>query len=164
MNKNNRANQLTKKALVLKLLASLLITIALFTSCGQVEASEADSTIKATNNVFAKTYSVKLDGKDFILAIGEEDFYSFIPKATAKELKIKANGIYEVYYTTRELRVFASVDYSSHIFKKDKKVKSLESFELNFTEENIEDIIKAETNNSFAWLLGLKPYGKMETI
>lgn len=161
MNKNNRSNQLTKKAIAWKLLTSFLITIALFTSCGQVEASEA---VKVTQKEMTKTFAVKLDDKDFILAIGQEDFYSFIPMEVAKELNIKANGVYEVYYTTKEFKVFASVNYSSKVFKDDEKVKALKSVDYNFTEENIEATIKAETGNSYAWSLGLKPYERVVAI
>lgn len=164
MNKNNRSNKLNKKAIAWKLLTSFLITIALFTSCGQVEASEAEGVIKATNNEVTKTFDVMLDGKEFILAIGQEDFYSFIPKAIAKELNIEANGVYEVYYTTKEFKVFASVNYSSKVFKDDEKVKALKSIDYNFTEENIEATIKAETGNSYAWSLGLKTYEKVVAI
>lgn len=155
MNKNNRSNQLTKKALALKLLASFIITVALFTSCGQAEASETSGAIKATNNEIAKTFEVKLDGKDFILAVGQEDFYSFIPKEVAKGLNIKANGVYEVYYTTKAFKVFACVDYTPKVFKDFEKVKALESVDYNYTQDNIKATIWAEEGNSFYWSLGL---------
>lgn len=141
-----------RKTIITKLITSLLITIAIFTSCGQAEASEA---VKVTQKEMAKTFEVKLDGKDFILAIGQEDFYSFIPKEVAKELNIKANGVYEVYYTTKAFKVFAGVDYSSKTFKEDKKVKALEKVDYNFTQDNIKATIEAEEGNSFYWSLGL---------
>lgn len=119
------------------------------------QETQADTLNEYTGTAFAKTFKVQMNEKDYMLAIGQSDFYSFIPMEKAKELNIKEGHIYNMYYMRRSFEVFAVVDYTAPQFREGKDVKALLNNNVNFTKENIKATIEAEEDNTIQWDLGI---------
>ena len=119
------------------------------------QETKADTLNEYTGTAFAKTFKIKMNEKEYILALGQSDFYSFIPMEKAKELNIKEGHIYNMYFMRDSYEVFAIVDYTAPQFKEGKDIKALLNNNKNFTKENIKATIKAEEDNSIQWDLGI---------
>lgn len=119
------------------------------------QETQADTLNEYTGTAFAKTFIVQMNDKDYMLALGKEDFYSFIPMEKAKELNIEEGHIYNMYYMRRSFEVFAVVDYTAPQFREGRDVKALLNNNENFTKENIKATIEAEEGNSIQWDLGI---------
>lgn len=119
------------------------------------QETKADTFNKYTGTAFAKTFKVEMNKRTYMLAIGQSDFYSFIPMEKAKELDIKEGHIYNMYYISGSYEVFAVVDYTSPQFREGKDIKELLNNKENFTKENIKATIEAEKDNSIQWDLGI---------
>lgn len=138
------------------------LTILIIITLGMVMAAfatpqetHADTINEYTGTAFAKTFKVQMNNKEYMLALGKEDFYSFIPMEKANELNIKEGHVYNMYYMNRSYEVFAVVDYSAPQFREGKDIKELLNNNVNFTEENIKATIKAEEDNAIQWDLGI---------
>ncbi len=119
------------------------------------QETHADTFNKYTGTAFAKTFTVKMNDKDYMLAIGKFDFYSFIPMEKAKELNIEEGHVYNMYYMSGSYEVFAVVDYSAPQFREGKDIQELLNNNINFTKENIRATIEAEEDNTIQWDLGI---------
>ena len=119
------------------------------------QETKADTLNEYTGTAFAKTFKIKMNEKEYILALGQSDFYSFIPMEKAKELNIKEGHIYNMYFMRDSYEVFAIVDYTAPQFKEGKDIKALLNNNKNFTKENIKATIEAEEDNSIQWDLGI---------
>lgn len=119
------------------------------------QETKADTLNEYTGTAFAKTFKVEMNKKEYLLAIGQSDFYSFIPMEKAKDLNIKEGHVYNVYYMRDNYEVFACVDYSAPQFKEGKDIKALLNNNENFTKENIKATIEAEKDNTIQWDLGV---------
>lgn len=139
-----------------KLITLFIITLGMvMATFATPQETKADTLNKYTGTAFAKTFIVQMNEKDYMLAIGQSDFYSFIPMEKAKELNIKEGHIYNMYYTRRSFEVFAVVDYTAPQFREGKDIKALLSNNKNFTKENITATIEAEKDNATQWDLGI---------
>lgn len=139
-----------------KLTTLIIITLGIILATfATPQETQADTFNKYTGTAFAKTFIVQMNEKDYMLAIGQSDFYSFIPMEKAKELNIKEGHIYNMYYMRISFEVFAVVDYSAPQFKEGKDVKALLNNNENFTKENIKATIEAEEDNTIQWDLGI---------
>lgn len=139
-----------------KLTTLFIITIGMvLATFATPQETQADTFNEYTGTAFAKTLKVEMNKKDYMLAIGQSDFYSFIPIEKAKELDIKAGHVYNMYYMRDSYEVFASVDYSAPQFREGKDIKALLNNNENFTKENIKATIEAEKDNTIQWDLGI---------
>lgn len=140
------------KKLTTLFIIALGMVLATFATPQEIQA---DTFNGYTGTAFAKTFKVQMNEKDYMLALGKEDFYSFIPMEKAKELDIKEGHVYNMYYMSRSFEVFAVVDYSAPQFREGKDIKELLDNNVNFTKENIRATIEAEEDNSIQWDLGI---------
>lgn len=139
-----------------KLTTLIIITLGMvLATFATPQETHAETLNEYTGTAFAKTFSVKMGGRSYILAIGHSDFYSFISMEKAKDLNIQEGHIYNMYFMRDSYEVFAIVDYSAPQFKEGKDIKELLSNNKNFTKENIKATIKAEEANSIQWDLGI---------
>lgn len=139
-----------------KLTTLFIITLGMvMTTFATPQETQADTFNGYTGTAFAKTIKVKMNEKDYMLALGKEDFYSFIPMEKAKELNIEEGHVYNMYYMRRSFEVFAVVDYSAPQFREGKDIKELLNNNVNFTKENIKATIEAEKDNTIQWDLGI---------
>lgn len=139
-----------------KLTTLFIITLGIIlTTFATPQETQADTLNEYTGTAFAKTFKVQMNDKDYMLALGKEDFYSFIPMEKAKELNIEEGHIYNMYYMRRSFEVFAVVDYSAPQFREGKEIKALLNNNENFTKENIKATIEAEKDNAIQWDLGI---------
>lgn len=139
-----------------KLTTLFIITLGMvLATFATPQETKADTLNEYTGTAFAKTLSVKMNEQKYILAIGQSDFYSFIPMEKAKELNIKEGHIYNMYFMRDSYEVFAIVDYTAPQFKEGKDIKALLNNNKNFTKENIKATIEAEENNAIQWDLGI---------
>lgn len=139
-----------------KLTTLFIITLGMvLATFATPQETKADTLNEYTGTAFAKTFKVEMNKKEYILAIGHSDFYSFIPMEKAKELNIKEGHIYNMYFMRDSFEVFAAVDYSAPQFKEGKDIKELLSNNKNFTKENIRATIEAEEGNAIQWDLGI---------
>ena len=139
-----------------KLTTLIIITLGIILATfATPQETQADTFNKYTGTAFAKTFKVEMNKKEYLLALGQSDFYSFIPMEKAKELNIEEGHIYNMYYMRRSFEVFAVVDYTAPQFKEGKDIKALLNNNENFTKENIKATIKAEEANSIQWDLGI---------
>lgn len=139
-----------------KLTTLFIITLGMvLATFATPQETQADTFNKYTGTAFAKTFKVEMNKKEYLLALGQSDFYSFIPMEKANELNIKEGYIYNMYYMRRSFEVFAVVDYTAPQFKEGKDIKALLNNNKNFTKENITATIEAEENNAIQWDLGI---------
>lgn len=139
-----------------KLTTLFIITLGMvLATFATPQETKADTLNEYTGTAFAKTFKIKMNEKEYILALGQSDFYSFIPMEKAKELNIKEGHIYNMYFMSDSYEVFASVDYSAPQFKEGKDIKALLNNNENFTKENIRATIEAEEDNAIQWDLGI---------
>lgn len=139
-----------------KLTTLIIITLGIILATfATPQETHADTLNEYTGTALAKTLKVQMNEKDYMLAIGQSDFYSFIPMEKAKELNIKEGHIYNMYYMRRSFEVFAVVDYTAPQFKEGKDIKALLNNNKNFTKENIKATIEAEEDNVIQWDLGI---------
>ena len=139
-----------------KLTTLFIITFGMvMTTFATPQETQADTFNKYTGTAFAKTIKVKMNEKDYLLAIGKFDFYSFIPMEKANELGIKEGHIYNMYYMSGSYEVFAVVDYTAPQFRGGKDIQELLNNKENFTKENIKATIEAEKDNAIQWDLGI---------
>ncbi|WAX15859.1 hypothetical protein EH802P2_00096 [Enterococcus phage EH802P2] len=139
-----------------KLTTLFIITLGIILATfATPQETQADTLNEYTGTAFAKTFIVQMNEKDYMLALGKEDFYSFIPMEKAKKLNIKEGHVYNMYYMRRSFEVFAVVDYSAPQFREGKDIKELLDNNVNFTKENITATIEAEEDNTIQWDLGI---------
>lgn len=139
-----------------KLTTLFIITLGMvLATFATPQETKADTLNEYTGTAFAKTFKVEMDKKEYILALGQSDFYSFIPLEKANELDIKEGHIYNMYFMRDSFEVFAIVDYTAPQFKEGKDIKALLNNNDNFTKENIRATIEAEENNAIQWDLGI---------
>lgn len=139
-----------------KLTTLIIITLGMvLATFATPQETKADTLNEYTGTAFAKTFSVKMGGRSYILALGQSDFYSFIPMEKAKGLNIEEGHIYNMYFMRDSYEVFAAVDYSAPQFKEGKDIKELLNNNENFTKENIRATIEAEEDNAIKWDLGI---------
>lgn len=139
-----------------KLTTLFIITLGMvLATFATPQETKADTLNEYTGTAFAKTFKVEMNKKEYLLAIGQSDFYSFIPMEKAKELNIEEGHVYNIYYMRRSFEVFAAVDYSAPQFKEGKDIKALLNNNENFTKENIKATIEAEEDNTIQWDLGV---------
>lgn len=139
-----------------KLTTLFIITLGMvLATFATPQETKADTLNEYTGTAFAKTFKIKMNEKEYILALGQSDFYSFIPMEKAKELNIKEGHIYNMYFMRDSYEVFAIVDYTAPQFKEGKDIKALLNNNKNFTKENIKATIEAEEDNSIQWDLGI---------
>lgn len=139
-----------------KLTTLFIITLGMvLATFATPQETKADTLNEYTGTAFAKTFTVEMNKKEYILAIGHSDFYSFIPMKKAEELNTKEGHIYNMYFMRDSFEVFAAVDYSAPQFKEGKDIKALLNNNKNFTKENITATIEAEENNAIQWDLGI---------
>lgn len=139
-----------------KLTTLFIITLGMvLATFATPQETQADTLNEYTGTAFAKTFKVEMNKKEYILAVGQSDFYSFIPMEKANELNIKEGHIYNMYFMRDSYEVFAIVDYSAPQFKEGKDIKELLNNNENFTKENIKATIEAEEGNAIQWDLGI---------
>lgn len=139
-----------------KLTTLFIITLGMvLATFATPQETKADTLNEYTGTAFAKTFKVEMNKKEYILALGQSDFYSFIPMKKAEELNIKEGHVYNMYYMRRSFEVFAVVDYSAPQFRGGKDIKELLNNKENFTKENIKATIEAEKDNATQWDLGI---------
>lgn len=139
-----------------KLATLFIITLGMvMATFATPQETKADTLNEYTATAFAKTFTVEMNEKDYLLAIGQSDFYSFIPMEKAKELNIEEGHVYNMYYTRRSFEVFAVVDYTAPQFREGKDIQELLNNKENFTKENIKATIEAEEDNAIQWDLGI---------
>lgn len=139
-----------------KLTTLFIITLGMvLATFATPQETHAETLNEYTGTAFAKTFKVEMNKKEYLLALGQSDFYSFIPMEKAKELNIEEGHIYNMYFMRDSFEVFAAVDYSAPQFKEGKDIKELLSNNKNFTKENITATIEAEENNAIQWDLGI---------
>lgn len=139
-----------------KLTTLFIITLGMvLATFATPQETKADTLNEYTGTAFAKTFTVEMNKKEYILALGQSDFYSFIPMEKAKELNIEEGHIFNMYFMRDSFEVFAAVDYSAPQFKEGKDIKALLNNNKNFTKENIRATIEAEENNAIQWDLGI---------
>lgn len=139
-----------------KLTTLFIITLGMvLATFATPQETKADTLNEYTGTAFAKTFTVEMNKKEYILALGQSDFYSFIPMEKANELNIEEGHIYNMYFMRDSFEVFAAVDYSAPQFKEGKDIKALLNNNKNFTKENITATIEAEENNAIQWDLGI---------
>lgn len=139
-----------------KLTTLFIITLGMvLATFATPQETKADTLNEYTGTAFAKTFTVEMNKKEYILALGQSDFYSFIPMEKAKELNIEEGHIFNMYFMRDSFEVFAAVDYSAPQFKEGKDIKALLNNNKNFTKENIRATIEAEENNAIQWELGI---------
>lgn len=139
-----------------KLTTLFIITLGMvLATFATPQETKADTLNEYTGTAFAKTFSAEMGGRSYILALGQSDFYSFIPMEKAKELNIKEGHVYNMYFMRDSFEVFAVVDYTAPQFREGKDIKELLSNNKNFTKENITATIEAEKDNATQWDLGI---------
>lgn len=139
-----------------KLTTLFIITLGMvLVTFATPQETKADTLNEYTGTAFAKTFTVEMNKKEYILALGQSDFYSFIPMEKAMELNIEEGHIYNMYFMRDSFEVFAAVDYSAPQFREGKDIKALLNNNKNFTKENIKATIKAEEDNAIKWDLGI---------
>lgn len=139
-----------------KLTTLILVTLGtILATFATPQEIQADTLNEYTGTAFAKTFRVEMNKKDYMLAIGRSDFYSFIPMEKAKDLNIKEGHVFNMYFMRGSFEVFAVVDYTAPQFREGKDIRSLLNNNENFTKENIRTIIEAEEDNAIQWDLGI---------
>lgn len=139
-----------------KLTTLFIITLGMvLATFATPQETKADTLNEYTGTAFAKTFKVEMNKKEYLLALGQSDFYSFIPMEKANELGIKEGHIYNMYYMCGSFEVFAIVDYTAPQFREGKDIKALLNNNENFKKENIKATIEAEEDNSIQWDLGI---------
>lgn len=139
-----------------KLTTLILVTLGtILATFATPQEIQADTLNEYTGTAFAKTFKVEMNKRTYMLAIGQSDFYSFIPMEKAKELDIKEDHIFNMYYMRGSFEVFAVVDYTAPQFREGKEINALLNNNENFTKENIKATIRAEEDNSIQWELGV---------
>ncbi len=139
-----------------KLTTLIIITLGtVLATFATPQETKADSFNEYTGTAFAKTFKIKMNEKEYVLALGQSDFYSFIPMEKAKELNIKEGHIYNLYFMRDSYEVFTRVDYSAPQFREGNDIKALLNNNENFTKENIKATIEAEKDNAIQWDLGI---------